>query len=67
MARNPLCRFICQYCGTQGWYSPVHLHLLDPRIDHDRRDGRYCQAAMRGHKHGQLLIAAHDAASRQRE
>lgn len=35
----------CPDCGTEGWYSPGALHLLDPRTDHDWPDGRRCRAS----------------------
>lgn len=38
-------RFTCPYCKTQGWYDPFKLHILDPRTDHDRPDGRRCLKA----------------------
>lgn len=38
-------RFRCPDCATEGWYSPSALHVVDPRRDHDRPDGRKCRKA----------------------
>lgn len=39
-------RFTCPHCKLQGWYDPSKLHILDPRTNHDRPDGRPCLKAL---------------------
>jgi hypothetical protein len=38
-------RFKCNHCGVEGWYDPTATHIVDPRTDHDRADGRKCRKA----------------------